>query len=363
MKWSLRIARIFGIDVFLHFTFLLFLAWIATTSFARSGAAGALLSVGYVLAIFTCVLMHEYGHALAARRYGIGTADITMLPIGGLARLERMPSDPKQELIVALAGPAVNVVIVIALLIWRAVTGAGTPQASGLMTGDFTYDLLRFNLTMIVFNMAPAFPMDGGRVLRALLAMRMPHQKATRIAAGVGQALAVAFGLAGLMNDQMMWVFIALFVWIGASHEAGDAEQRAALSGLKARDAMLTEFRSLSPDHTSRDVARFILEGWQADFPVIEGSECTGIVTRQDVLRVYEQGDPAAPVSAIMLREFRTCGADDDLVSALDSLREASQPIIPVIAAGRVAGLLTTENVMEAMLFRRAVMNRAASPA
>ncbi|RYD40890.1 MAG: site-2 protease family protein, partial [Verrucomicrobiaceae bacterium] len=229
MKWSVRLGRFFGIDVFLHFTFLLFFAWLGYGAYVRSGhnMVETLHTIALLAGVFTCVILHEYGHALTARRFGVGTHDITLLPIGGVARLERMPANPRQELLVAIAGPAVNLAIILLILAWLIIRGEPFFQShTAVVPGTFLRALLFFNGMMICFNLLPAFPMDGGRVLRALLAMRMPYAKATRAAATVGQGMAVLFALYGLMNpEHYMILFIALFVWIGASNEAEDAEE------------------------------------------------------------------------------------------------------------------------------------------
>ena len=218
MKWSIHLVRILGIDVFLHVTFLLLLGFIAITHWLAHGSLAAVISgVGFFVALFACVLLHEYGHALAARRCGIATRDITLLPIGGVARLDRMPDKPIQELWVALAGPAVNVVIAAGVGVWLAFTGTWESLFTLSTTGGgFAERLLAVNVGLVLFNMIPAFPMDGGRVLRALLAMRLEYARATRIAATVGQGLAIAFGFAGLFSNPLL-LLIAVFVWTGAS--------------------------------------------------------------------------------------------------------------------------------------------------
>lgn len=360
MKWSIRLGRFLGIDVFVHVTFVLFLVWLGYATYAQTGqAALALKTTAFIVTIFTCVLLHEYGHALTARRYGIPTKDITLLPIGGVARLERMPADPRQELLVAVAGPAVNVVIAAAIAIWLKLDNTlHLLGANRLLSGDFLVDLLKWNLLMVAFNMLPAFPMDGGRVVRALLAMRMPYVKATRAAATVGQGMAFLFGLAGLLTGHFMLLFIALFVWIGASNEAVDAEETSLLTGLRARDAMMTDFRLLSPNDTAIHAARLIRDGWQADFPVVFEGRLVGLVTRQDVVRIYETGNPAAAVETFMRRQPPECLPHEDLSGVLERLRESNLPLMPVVEAGLLRGLVTAENVVETLMFRRALSRR-----
>lgn len=240
MKWSWKIGTFAGIAVYAHATFVLLLGWIALTHWMQyQSFLATLQGVGFILALFGCVVLHEYGHALAARKFGIATKDITLLPIGGLARLERIPDKPDQELWVALAGPAVNVVIAALLAAYLSLTGHFQPvQQIGLTHGVFLERVMFANLFLVGFNMIPAFPMDGGRVLRALLAKRMEYARATRIAASVGQGLAFVFGFLGLFTNPFL-VFIAFFVWIGAAQEAAIAETKSVLGSVSARDAMI----------------------------------------------------------------------------------------------------------------------------
>lgn len=243
MKWSLRVGRIFGIPLHMHLTFPLLLGFFALTALVRTGSVlVALSAVVFVSAIFACVVLHELGHALAARRFGIRTLDVTLLPIGGLARLERMPRDPRQELWIALAGPAVNVAIAGVLGIWLALTGFA--DGLGLASASFAARLLTVNLGLVAFNMLPAFPMDGGRVLRALLAQRMSYTRATDLAATVGKGMAILFGVVGVFSNPML-IFIALFVWSGATQEAMMTRHRAAYErGPIAPDVRRTVYRA-----------------------------------------------------------------------------------------------------------------------
>src|SRR5688572_16696344 len=220
MKWSWRVGSITGIGLYIHATFLLLLAWVAIGEYQSSGSAGAALNgVLFVLAVFATVVLHELGHALAARQYGIPTRDITLLPIGGVARLERMPRDPKQELWVALAGPLVNVAIAAALfMVLEAIRISGTSFLAS--QAAFLRPLMWINLFLIAFNLLPAFPMDGGRVLRALLARRLEYVRATRIAARIGQVMALVFLLASYPMSNPMLALIGVFIFIGARNEA-----------------------------------------------------------------------------------------------------------------------------------------------
>jgi Zn-dependent protease/predicted transcriptional regulator len=353
MKWSLRLGRFFGIDFYLHVTFLLFLGWIWWSTKEQGP-----LAFGFFILAFTCVGLHEYGHALMARKFGVGTRDITLLPIGGVARLERMPEKPGQEFLVAIAGPAVNAVI--ALLLFLVCRGLGIPVTVPdhdlyMSRTDLLLTLMWWNVVMILFNMLPAFPMDGGRVLRALLAMKFDYAKATRAAAVVGKGMALLFTWFALFKmGSPLLIIIAVFVWMGASEEAASADERSALAGVRVRDAMMVEFRSLTPEHTAAAVAQFTLQGWQADFPVMQDDQVVGIVAQHDLLGALSR-DHAQPVGQFMRREVVFCDPGEPLRDVLERMKEAGQPLMPVMRDGRLAGLVTTENSLEFILFRRAL--------
>ncbi len=305
MKWSWKIGTLAGIELRMHVTFLLLLGWVGASHWLAGRSVDAAMSgVAFILALFACVLPHELGHSLAARRYGIPTRDITLLPIGGVARLERMPEKPRQELWVALAGPAVNVAIAAVLFAWLSIGHQWAPLADlHVASGPFLERLLIANVWLVLFNLIPAFPMDGGRVLRAVLASRMDYVKATQIAAGIGQGLAFVFGLIGLFGNTML-LFVALFVWIGASQEASATQMKAAMAGTPIRAAMLTDFRHLDSGATLEDAVRLILEGSQQDFPVLRRQDVIGILTRADLLVALAEYGPHHPVAAAMRRDF-----------------------------------------------------------
>jgi len=360
MRWSWKIAEVAGIGIFIHATFFLLILFILFRHlFGGQGLGAALAGVAFIIAIFACVILHELGHALAARKYGIRTRDITLLPIGGLARLDRMPEKPRQELWVAAAGPAVNVVIAGALYGVLAALGS-RPEWAKLewAGGGFLDKLMAVNLWLVGFNMLPAFPMDGGRVLRALLAGRMEYTRATQIAARVGQIMAFLFGLLGLFTNPFL-LFIALFVWMGAEQEAAMVQMRSSLGGIPVAQVMLTDFRTLSPDDPLARAVEHILAGWQQDFPVVFGDRILGVLTREGLLRTLTQQGVEVRVRDAMQRDIQIADSHDMLEKALALLQSCECRTIPVVHNNRLVGLLTPDNVAEFMAIESALMNHA----
>ena len=359
MKWSTKLGTFAGIDVYVHTTFLILIAWVAFAHWQTGhSAAAALEGVAFILALFACVVLHEFGHALTARRLGIKTRDITLLPIGGLARLERMPDDPRQELWVALAGPAVNVVIAALLFALLQVTGTFTPIGTlGVATGSFLERLMMLNVFLVGFNMLPAFPMDGGRVLRAMLAIRMDYTRATQIAANIGQGMAFVFGLLGLFFNPFL-IFIALFVWIGAGQEAAMTQMKAALGGIPLERAMITDFRTLAPRDSLARAVDLLLSGAQQDFPVVDNTAVVGILTRADLLTALARQERDVPVADVMRRDFLVADASDMIDVAFQRLQGHECHIIPVIRSGTLIGLLTMDNVGEFLRVQMAIGSR-----
>jgi Zn-dependent protease/CBS domain-containing protein len=327
----------------------------------EGGTLAAVLSgIAFILALFACVVLHEFGHALAARKYGIKTRDITLLPIGGVARLERMPDNPVQDLWVALAGPAVNLAIAGALLCWLLFTASFEPLARlSVAGGSFLERLLLVNIGLVAFNLIPAFPMDGGRLLRALLAMRMEYTRATQIAAGVGQGLALVFGFLGLFTNPFL-LFIALFVWIGAAQEASMAQMKSALAGIPVSRAMLTDFRTLATGDPLSRAVDLILRGSQQDFPVLDDSRVVGILTRDDLFAALQQRGQDAPVGDVMQREFQVVDPFEMLETAFGRLQAGQCRTLPVMHNGQLVGLVTLDNVGEFIMIQGALGARRA---
>ena len=363
MKWQWKLGTFAGIDVFVHATFLLLIGWIGYSYWLRYGTIAKVVEgILFILALFVCVVLHEYGHALTARRYGIKTRDITLYPIGGVARLERLPDKPIEELWVALMGPAVNVVIAALLFVYLYLSGGLVPITDlTVASGSFLARLMAVNVSLVLFNLIPAFPMDGGRVLRALLAMRMDYVRATQIAANIGQGLAFLFGLIGLFNNPFL-LFIAFFVWIGASQEASMVQMRNSISGIPVTHAMQTRFETLAPtDHLAR-VVDLILAGSQQDFPVVQDGRFIGILTRDDFFRALSQQGPNTLVGDVVRQNVPSVDSHDMVEMALTRLQESGAKALPVMHAGRFVGLVTPENITEFLMIRSALKTASKIP-
>jgi len=362
VKWSWRLGRIAGIVVYVHATFLLLPAWVALEEYDRGLGAvlGALL---YIVALFAVVVLHELGHALTARRFGIVTRDIILLPIGGVARLERMPRQPRQELIVALAGPAVNVVLAALLyaIVWAS-GGApvGDPYAIGapFSARAFLMQLVLVNVSLAVFNLLPAFPMDGGRVLRAVMAMRMgSYARATNVAARIGRLLALVLGTGALFVWKAPFlVLIAIFVWLGAGSEAAAAQTSSTLEGVPIEQLMIRDVRTLAPAEPLSRAVQLTLDGFQQDFPVVDtDGSIIGVLTRSDLLRALSERGPGTPVAAAMQRTFAVARPEEQAEEVLPRLRSCGCSAMPVVRGTELLGVLTLDNIGEYIMIKSAL--------
>ena len=360
MGWSIPIGPVKGTVIRVHFTFLLFLVWIAVTHYAQGGRHAALQGVIFILLLFLCVLLHEFGHVLAARRYGVQTPDITLLPIGGVARLERIPEEPSQELIVALAGPAVNLAIAAVLYL---LLGGVLPRESMEVQNSGVSLLARLasvNIFLAVFNLIPAFPMDGGRVLRAVLAYRLGYIRGTQIAATVGQVVAFGLGLLGLMGNPLL-IFIAVFVYLGAASEAHAVQMRQVSRGVLVSDAMITRFETLTPSSRVEDAVQCLIKTTQHEFPVVDGAGgLRGVLTRDDMIRALRERGPQTPVVEVMRTDIPVLHHRLPLEDALRLMQNGRLPAIGVAnGEARLVGLVTPENIAEMMMILAASPRRS----
>jgi len=357
VSWSFRLVRILGTDVKVHVTFLLLLAFLFARVQLQAGAVAALAMTGLFVALFLCVLLHEFGHILMARHFGIRTPDVLLLPIGGMARLERIPEEPGQELLIALAGPAVT--LAIATLLYPVLSLAGDPVAWSLADFDapgIPKQLFYMNVLLLAFNLIPAFPMDGGRVLRAVLAWRLDYVQATRIAASIGQMVAIGGAVLGIYSQEWMGVLIALFIFFAAGQEAQMVATRAAGKGIIIDQMMVTRFVTIPVHATLRMAADILLETEQREFPVVDNNGTVeGLLTRDNLVRGLAVGGPDSTVGAAMTRPVPLLPLGLGFEEALGRLRSSGFPALPVVdGVGKLVGLLTTDNITDLVLLRQA---------
>jgi len=348
--WSIQIGKVAGIPIRLHFTFLFFLVYLAIVGL---DSQGSWLWPVFVVTLFACVLLHELGHALVALHYHVRTRDITLYPIGGLAVLQDRPT-PKQELVIALAGPAVNLVIAGALLAFAFIQGVN-PLAGGAHAsmGFLTY-VMGANFVLALFNLIPAFPMDGGRVLRSALAIYMDYGRATQVAAGIGQALAICLGLVGIVEGNYVLVFIAFFVFLGAGQESTMTTARSFLEGHTVRDAMQSQYLTISHGATLEQAAAMLLAGAQHDFPVFAGEEPVGILFSADIARGLSEGGQQAYVSEYVDRTIQSVSVDSPLTDTFEQFNLSGSKPLFVMDDGELVGILTRDNLSEFIVLEAA---------
>jgi Zn-dependent protease/predicted transcriptional regulator len=351
MRWSITIGSFMGTAVRIHVTFLLLLGWIGFAAYQRGGAIAARDSVLFIVAIFVCVVLHEFGHILTARRFGIVSPVITLLPIGGVADMDRMPDKPGQELLIAIAGPAVNLVIAVALIVFL----GAADVSDAIQIGDPSVNLLKrlaaVNIFLAAFNLIPAFPMDGGRVLRAALSIWMGKERATRIAAQIGQGFAFLLGFLGLFGNPLL-LFIAIFVYIAAAGEVQMTTMSEAARGLRAADAMETRIASIERDSTVREAVDVLLATSQDEFPVVDASRrLTGLLSRSNIIEALRDSEPGAPIAPFVRRELATIEGRESIDAALPKLT-GGEVVGVTDAEGRLLGLLTRQSLAEIMMIK-----------
>ena len=364
MSWSYRIIRIAGTDVKVHITFVLLLIWQGLAVYPTGGAEAVLITIGLIIAVFACVLLHEFGHILMARRFGIRTPDVILLPIGGVARLERMPEQPKQELLIAIAGPLVTLLIAASFYLYLRLQGS-VPDVLTLEFSDESAAglLMHINVMLLFFNLLPAFPMDGGRVLRSVLAMKWGFPRATRTAAAVGQFLALTGGMYGLVSNHFVLVLIAFFVFLGAGAELAAMEHRTAGRGMLVRDMMMTRFQAIPVHAKLEEAVRMLLEGDQKEFPVLDNvGRIEGMLSRENLIRGLAARGPQSTVQEAMTPNVAVLSPDQTFDQALDVLRASRIPALPVTGTGgELIGILSSDNIGELIQVKRA-MQRESRP-
>jgi stage IV sporulation protein FB len=357
MSWSLNIGNVAGTVIRIHITFILFLAWIFAASYATGGADAAWSGLVFLLALFACVLLHEFGHIFVARAFGVTTPYVTLLPIGGVAQLERIPEKPSEEFLVAIAGPLVNVAIALLLVV---VAGANLRAGAAADMNNAQISLVdrvaAVNIFLAVFNMIPAFPMDGGRVLRAALAAKLGYVRATGIAASIGQWVAFALGFIGLLYNPIL-IFIAIFVYLAAASEAHMVSLRAVSRGVPADAAAMTHIATLSPEAHIDEAVQTLLDTSQSEFPVLDGARRpVGLLGRADIIRALKEKGPDARVKDAMSADLPQVSANRTLDEAVKVLQEKRAAAVAVVDRGGVfVGLITSETLGEMLMVREAM--------
>ncbi|MFP3853866.1 MAG: site-2 protease family protein [Anaerolineales bacterium] len=363
MDSSVRLFSVRGIDIKVHVTFPLILIW-AGFQFglvSDKGWSGALFGVIVTLLLFGIVILHELGHSFMALEFDVPITQIVLLPIGGVAQMGRMPDKPSQEFLVAIAGPAVNFVLAILLTavalvfsirlspeqIMQSLRGMGSLELAPV----FSY-VFATNIFLGVFNLLPAFPMDGGRVLRALLASRLEYGQATSIAVTIGQGLAWLMGLWGFLGGGFFLILIAIFIYIGASQEGQTTRLRIILGDFKVRQAYTRQAKSLSPEDTLQQAIDLTLRSFQANFPVCDGDQLVGILTQQKLVDKLQSQGPQTLIRDAMVTDFKTVRPDDGLFSVQQELAQSDLEAIPVVQNGEFLGLITQQDIAE--IFRLA---------
>jgi Zn-dependent protease/predicted transcriptional regulator len=365
-KKSLLLGKVAGIDLYIHWTFGLLIVGLPAF-YLLTGYTGSETIFVFVLVmtIFVCVVLHELGHALVARRFDVPTRDITLYPIGGIARLQRMPTEPMKEFWIAIAGPAVNVAIALGLIPVVIVFGGFPSMESMVLETDahFLPKLLGINIVLVAFNLLPAFPMDGGRVLRALLATRMNYLRATHIASRTGQVMAIFFGLFGFLFFNPILMFIALFVYLGAQQEEQATTMRTVIQGVPIQEAMMTRYETLSPGDTLQEAVTKLLAGSDQDFPVTENGHALGVLTRKDLMKALAEQRPDAHVSDVMRSACPIVEDTAMLDEAFQRMQESQCPIALVTKDDQLIGVLSLENVGEYMMIATLTGNESGPPA
>lgn len=356
MRGSFRLVRVAGIEIKVHFTFPLILLLGAMQWGGTHGAPGAAFGVLLMLALFLCVVLHELGHSVVAQRLGIPVREIVLLPIGGVALLSKNPRKPVHELLIAAAGPLVNVVIAVLLATVLGATGrlhldSETLLATGTRPSADTllHWLLAANVTLVLFNLLPAFPMDGGRILRAVLAMAVGFTRATRIAAGVGQLIALALGTYALLQGEILLALLALFVFLSAGGERAAEEARGLLSTMRLRDAYNKHALVLQAGDRVSRVVDYLLTSYQPDFAVVHGGQLLGVVTRASVLQALVAHPGDGYVTGIMDRHVHRLEANLSLAEAQERMAENGVPVAAVFESDRFLGLVNLDDLREAL--------------
>lgn len=359
MKHSLTLGRPFGIKVAVHWTFLLIIAWVIFLNLQQGANTQQILySVLFILAIFICVVIHELSHSLTARRYGIPTKSITLLPIGGLADLQKMPEKPREEFAVSVAGPLSNIVIGLVIMLFLLVTdnlNISSTYFQSITGKNFFIVLMFANLMLAVFNLLPAFPMDGGRIFRSLMAMYFSREKATYVAMNIGKIFALGLAILGVFVNPFL-IFIAIFIFIGAQKEYEQIRYTSVLTGYHVQDVLMHEFTTLKEEETLRKAVDLLLDTPEQRFVVVDDeNRVKGILTRNNIIQgLSEQGEDLN-IRQVMNREITTFNPHTSLEHAFQTMRNQRIAMAPVVENDRLLGIIDMDNINEFIMIRSAI--------
>ena len=363
MKGTLQLGKIAGIGLFIHWTFSLLILFIVyINQKAGQNATQILWSVLFILCIFITVLMHELGHALTAKKYNIKTIDITLLPIGGLARLERLPEKPSEELVVALAGPLVNIALALITSLFISLPNTSEQMVSQLSNGvnsnNFFLNFFLVNIVLAIFNLIPAFPMDGGRVLRALLSYKLERHVATKIAARIGQILAIGFIFLGFFSNPFL-IFIGLFVFMGAQIESEYTESKHLLKGFKVRDVLMKHYQIIGVNETLETAVAMLLDSPYKNFLVTQENLPVGTLNRDQIIEALSKKEEETQLSSIMDSNLILLQADSFLEDIFELVYKNKSTLMLVMEDDQLIGTLDTENLLEFILIKEVKAKRA----
>ena len=357
MKWSLYIGKVSGIKIFIHWTFLILILWIIQLGISQKhGLNQILLSLVFLIAVFICIVLHELGHAITAQRFNVRTRDIILLPIGGVARMERIPEKPKQELLVAVMGPAVNILISAILFIILKVTNTYPSSVRDIdfTSSNFLFQLYTINLFLAVFNFIPAFPMDGGRVLRALLSLKLSRVKATRIAAYTGQVIAICFVFIGFSFNPML-VLIGFFIFLGAYAEANAEQTLSYLHEIKVSDVLMHRYSVLQPGDSLSKAVDLLLNSQEHSFIIEENDEVKGTLSRKEIIAGLSKFGKDVAISKIMQTNVASLKPGDLLRDIMQRFSGNAETIMPVVDGKKIVGVLDLENISEFVQIQNAL--------
>ena len=351
MRWALKLGTLYGISIRVHFTFLFLLAFLALVATLARGWMGGLRSLLFILLVFVCVLLHELAHCYVGIHYGLRVRSIILLPIGGLALLDDLPREPRQEIHIALAGPAANFFLALWLGLLLFVLDPAAPLRPVLSGEMLLPSLFWSNLYLGLFNLIPAYPLDGGRVLRAWLTRRMDYIDATRHAVVVGEVFSLLFILLGLVWWVPWLVVIGLFIFWAAVTDERVTVLQSALERIYLEDVMLTEFHSLAPSDSLFDAMERALHSLQDDFPVVEDGRVVGVVTRRGLLRAFGGRNWSNSVQGVMNARFEVAQRRDTLAAAFKTFTNRGLSVIPVLEGSRLVGIVTLQNLLHSVAF------------